>query len=135
MYRVTDCLLYIQFPFSGKDSQFILTVIFIFISKLNHSISKLEMTAAPSLSVAAAGPQDTLSCCITSWVSKLIELEGLRDFLPGFALWTEQRRCLPAHNFMSKKNSAHFWILVLALINYGLWKEMTGRKSENTVIS
>lgn len=95
MYRVTGCLLYIQFPFTEKDSQFILTVIFIFISKLNHIISKLEMTAlslspSPSLSVVAEGPQDSLDCCITSWVSKLIEGEGITF-------------CLDLQNGQSKK--------------------------------
>ena len=126
MFCVTDCLLYIKFPFTEKDSQFILTVIFIFISKLNHIISKLEMTAAFSLcgcwrTTGQCGLLHHIMSVKTYW-------RGLNYFLPGSAKWTEQRKkkrnCLPAHNFMGKKNSAHFWILVLALINYGLWKEM-----------
>lgn len=83
MYCVTGCLLHTQFLSTAKDSQFILTVIFIFISKLNHIISKLEMTAALSLSpslcvnvcvcacvciqyMIAERPQDSQDCCITS---------------------------------------------------------------------
>lgn len=28
--------------------------------------------------------------------------------------------CSPAHDFMCEENSAHFWVLVLSLIGYGL---------------
>lgn len=39
---------------------------------------------------------------------------------------------LPAHDFMSEKNSAHFWILVLTFINYGLRSKMTWTQSKHT---
>lgn len=119
-----------------EDSHFIYAVIFTVASKQNHIVSKLKMTATLSLSlslclpVVAGVPQDSLGCCITSRVSKLIERgagregEGVTFFIckrhnPDKK---KKKKRLPAHDFVSKKNSAHLWILVLALINYGLLK-------------
>jgi len=116
-----------------KVSQFIFTGIFT--SLLNNIISKLEVTAALSLSLFLS-----LSLSLSLWLLKDYRTVWIaashhecQNLLKGRELlfaWickmdgAKKKKCLPAHNFMGKKNSAHFWILVLTLINYGLWKEM-----------
>lgn len=38
-----------------------------------------------------------------------------------------KRRLLPAHHFVCQENSAHFWILILSLVSYGLRRRDGGR--------
>lgn len=50
------------------------------------------------------------------------ESNGYLDFIPVGEGLSESECVLnvPAHNLMCEQNSAHFWILVLSLIRYGL---------------
>lgn len=116
---VTGCLLHVQFAFNEKDTSLHFPCHIHIKVESNHIRDGND-----SSSVWKLKEHRTVSTAALS-VSHLSG--GRRDFC---AKWTIYG--LPAHDFMSEKNSAHFWILVLTFINYGLRSKMTWTQSKHT---